>query len=351
MSLSLSIEELLALHVEAQMDGSIDLCIRSSPKFNAAPLSASYQEPEWLVHSEQAKLHLRANFGRESERLPETSPGWLLPASDEEGVIDQTHLSNDNASTQFVEDIQSVAYGYPDTSMDWEDYMIHNASHSSSSTDQPLHINDDLRSPDVYSSAPAVTALPTSHIGRSDNHHPPFNATYVSNDLTTVPGDSSSSASTSPSPSPCITTRDSSLSPTCYSDDLDSPASSMSNWSSASPYPVPNTSPTSDTSGERSKPATCRLPCSNADCNRIFKNEYTRGLHMKAHLSTFRRYPCSRCSLVLSRQHDRMRHEASKHGILPKFECSGCRKTFGTQKNMMKHTCQETGGIRWHSGL
>ncbi|KAJ7176230.1 hypothetical protein C8R43DRAFT_556116 [Mycena crocata] len=99
---------------------------------------------------------------------------------------------------------------------------------------------------------------------------------------------------------------------------------------------------------ERVKP---RVPCLHPDCERHFKNDYTRSLHMKAHIAKHRRYPCSRCPVVLSRQHDLLRHEVSKHGVEPEFTCSRCSKPFRSEHNMAKHKCIDSSSSRivWSS--
>ncbi|KAJ7161975.1 hypothetical protein C8R43DRAFT_991847 [Mycena crocata] len=71
---------------------------------------------------------------------------------------------------------------------------------------------------------------------------------------------------------------------------------------------------------------------------------------MKSHVSKQRRFPCSRCSLVLSRQHDLLRHEISKHGVAPDFTCSYCSKPFRSEHNMAKHKCVDSAPkILWSS--
>ncbi|KAJ7159386.1 hypothetical protein C8R43DRAFT_1178312 [Mycena crocata] len=125
--------------------------------------------------------------------------------------------------------------------------------------------------------------------------------------------------------------------------------------SSAYSPPSPPTTPSS--SASTADPSDCsvvvperakkRLPCLHPDCNRHFKNDYTRSLHMKAHVSKQRRYPCKRCSLVLSRHHDLMRHEVSKHDVKPAFTCSHCSKPFRSEHNMAKHKCVEAPKIHW----
>ncbi|KAJ7159332.1 hypothetical protein C8R43DRAFT_994472 [Mycena crocata] len=122
--------------------------------------------------------------------------------------------------------------------------------------------------------------------------------------------------------------------------------------------PSPPTTPSSATTPDSSDYSThispqrvkTRLPCLHSNCNRHFKNDYTRSLHMKAHVSKQRRYPCNRCSLVLSRHHDLLRHEVSKHGVKPAFTCPHCSKPFRSEHNMAKHKCIDSAPkIHWSS--
>ncbi|KAJ7665042.1 hypothetical protein DFH06DRAFT_1127419 [Mycena polygramma] len=112
--------------------------------------------------------------------------------------------------------------------------------------------------------------------------------------------------------------------------------SATPNTTSPPQSPVNTPSPGS-TSSRKVKP---RVPCLRADCDRHFKNDYTRSLHMKSHnIKHPRLFPCRWCSLVLSRDHDRMRHEVTKHNMKPQYRCNICRKSFSREKNLNKHKC------------
>ncbi|KAJ6489658.1 hypothetical protein C8R47DRAFT_1274149 [Mycena vitilis] len=108
--------------------------------------------------------------------------------------------------------------------------------------------------------------------------------------------------------------------------------------STTSPSQSPADTPSPGSTGSRKvKP---RVPCLRADCDRHFKNDYTRSLHMKSHnIKHPRLFPCRWCALVLSRDHDRMRHEVTKHNMKPQYRCNICRKSFSREKNLGKHRC------------
>ncbi|KAJ6481291.1 hypothetical protein C8R47DRAFT_595121 [Mycena vitilis] len=121
-----------------------------------------------------------------------------------------------------------------------------------------------------------------------------------------------------------------------------SSSSSTSSAMSAAPSSTSSQSPanTSSAGFAADRKAKPRVPCLRADCDRHFKNDYTRSLHMKSHnVKHPRLFPCRWCSLVLSRDHDRMRHEVAKHNIKPQYRCTLCRKSFSREKNLAKHRC------------
>ncbi|KAJ6489655.1 hypothetical protein C8R47DRAFT_1125056 [Mycena vitilis] len=140
-----------------------------------------------------------------------------------------------------------------------------------------------------------------------------------------------------------------SLFPQYAEDEATSPSSAPS-YSSPSPSvgsATPDTTPPSQSPVDTPSPGSTgprkvkpRVPCLRADCDRHFKNDYTRSLHMKSHnIKHPRLFPCRWCALVLSRDHDRMRHEVTKHNIKPQYRCTICRKSFSREKNFTKHTC------------
>ncbi|KIL66981.1 hypothetical protein M378DRAFT_322370 [Amanita muscaria Koide BX008] len=126
---------------------------------------------------------------------------------------------------------------------------------------------------------------------------------------------------------------DSSMSP--YSD-----ASSPTNTSSA---PSPNNS---------SRPYRCLDPT----CDRWFKRDYTRKVHMLTHRRRDRKpFGCSfpGCSERFSRKHDRLRHEVSRHGLESEWTCQPCHRFFSSRSTMERHIFDKHGddvSKSWEAG-
>ncbi|KAJ7109666.1 hypothetical protein C8R43DRAFT_180861 [Mycena crocata] len=343
MPLTLSIEELFTLHVEARLNpenGAISFNFRPSPTaastlmaptgfrvhfetivdsngVNVLTISASPKECEWSQQSSYdgqavcptaSGSNQAQHFSHEpthadvicmmSEIYPQMSlPGYQADLgeesySTENNVVPVFDCISETPHFEDAGDVQTVSFGYPDSQIQQNESMFYQS-----------HVPHDVSSAPEYDhpSPPPISYQPSQEVPLPVFHDVPSAPEYRP----------PSPPTTASSPTPSI--------------------------------------PTSDSSYNSIKPAKAvkpRVPCLHPDCDRHFKNDYTRSLHMKAHIVKRRRYPCSRCPLVLSRQHDRMRHEVSKHDVVPQFACPHCRKSFGSERNMIKHKCPSMYGIR-----
>ncbi|PFH51628.1 hypothetical protein AMATHDRAFT_2904 [Amanita thiersii Skay4041] len=82
-------------------------------------------------------------------------------------------------------------------------------------------------------------------------------------------------------------------------------------------------------------------PCLMANCDRWFKRDYTRRVHMLTHLRVRERQPfaCTvpDCYERFSRKHDRLRHEVGRHGVEGQWKCSSCNRFFSSNVTMERH--------------
>ncbi|KAF8634055.1 hypothetical protein AX17_004319 [Amanita inopinata Kibby_2008] len=88
-------------------------------------------------------------------------------------------------------------------------------------------------------------------------------------------------------------------------------------------------------------------PCLAPDCDRWFKRDYTRRVHMLTHRHSKERKPfaCSvaSCPERFSRKHDRLRHEVGRHGLGSEWKCGTCQRFFSTKATMERHVSDRHG--------
>ncbi|KAJ7169351.1 hypothetical protein C8R43DRAFT_1231879 [Mycena crocata] len=204
--------------------------------------------------------------------------------------------------------VQSACFAYPDNGMDQDERIFCQASYASA-WEEPPQVPDEPASMVEYSGSPPAAASPLP----DSCTFPPLPYEVGAEPLVPTASDPPERKDYYRPPSPPST--------------APSPTPSM---------PASDDSYVSTKTSEEGKP---RVPCLYPDCDRHFKNDYTRSIHMRAHVVKHTRYPCRQCPLVLSRQHDRMRHEVSKHGVVPAFTCTLCSKPFHSEHNLAKHKC------------
>ncbi|KZP00974.1 hypothetical protein CALVIDRAFT_552623 [Calocera viscosa TUFC12733] len=93
-----------------------------------------------------------------------------------------------------------------------------------------------------------------------------------------------------------------------------------------------------------------RLPCLHPGCDRTFKREYTRAVHMTTHQPREKqRFKCqiAPCQEEFSRRHDRFRHEVHIHGVESEWKCNNCSKFFAKEITLLKHACSAKKGDGW----
>ncbi|EJU01218.1 hypothetical protein DACRYDRAFT_22956 [Dacryopinax primogenitus] len=93
-----------------------------------------------------------------------------------------------------------------------------------------------------------------------------------------------------------------------------------------------------------------RLPCLHPGCDRTFKREYTRAVHMTTHQPREKqRFKCqiAPCQEEFSRRHDRFRHEVHIHGVESEWKCHSCGKFFAKEITLVKHACAAKRADGW----
>ncbi|TFK67327.1 hypothetical protein BDN72DRAFT_843271 [Pluteus cervinus] len=94
---------------------------------------------------------------------------------------------------------------------------------------------------------------------------------------------------------------------------------------------------------DSSRPYRCLMP----DCDRWFKRDYTRKVHMLTHRRTKERKPfgCSvtGCPERFSRKHDRLRHEVGRHGLGSEWRCDPCNRFFSSKATLERHILDKHG--------
>ncbi|KAF8638927.1 hypothetical protein AX17_001839 [Amanita inopinata Kibby_2008] len=113
-------------------------------------------------------------------------------------------------------------------------------------------------------------------------------------------------------------------------------------------------SPDADAQGALSQmvsPEHCQRPyqCLEPSCDRWFKRDYTRKVHMLTHRRNKDKKPF-RCSLPgcperFSRKHDRLRHEVGRHGLESEWNCQPCHRFFSSRATMERHIFDKHGDV------
>ncbi|KAF8633463.1 hypothetical protein AX15_001423 [Amanita polypyramis BW_CC] len=110
-------------------------------------------------------------------------------------------------------------------------------------------------------------------------------------------------------------------------DPLSSPSSDGESRKYTSPLSSPNVGP---------RPYRCLEP----NCDRWFKRDYTRKVHMLTHRQKDKKPFCCNfpgCPERFSRKHDRLRHEVGRHGLESEWNCQPCRRFFSSRATMERH--------------
>ncbi|KAF8343356.1 hypothetical protein F5887DRAFT_973527 [Amanita rubescens] len=118
-------------------------------------------------------------------------------------------------------------------------------------------------------------------------------------------------------------------------DSLSSPSSDEESHSATSPTSSPTIGP---------RPYRCLEP----GCDRWFKRDYTRKVHMHTHRRRDRKPFCCNfpgCPERFSRKHDRLRHEVGRHGLESEWNCQPCHRFFSSRATMERHIFDKHGDI------
>ena len=87
-------------------------------------------------------------------------------------------------------------------------------------------------------------------------------------------------------------------------------------------------------------------PCLEPTCDRWFKRDYTRKVHMLTHRRKDRKpFSCGfpGCSERFSRKHDRLRHEVGRHALESEWTCQPCHRFFSSRATMERHIFDKHG--------
>ncbi|PFH46074.1 hypothetical protein AMATHDRAFT_156537, partial [Amanita thiersii Skay4041] len=129
----------------------------------------------------------------------------------------------------------------------------------------------------------------------------------------------------------------------------------ISTPSSVSTEPTPNTPGRDGISVPYSLDPSTRIAsprpfqCLEPNCDRWFKRDYTRKVHMLTHRRNkdTKPFECNYpgCSERFSRKHDRLRHEVGRHGLKSEWNCHPCHRFFSTRATMERHIFDKHGDV------